>query len=77
MTTAARPPKPLDRSMVEGPIPRAVWLIAWPTALQNLISGTQGVVDHALVGRFVGYAGNAATGVAIQIFIVVITFVTS
>jgi putative MATE family efflux protein len=69
--------KPLDRSIVEGPIPHAVWMIAWPTVLQNLIGGLQGVVDHALVGHFVGYAGNAAIGVAIQIFIVVIAFVMS
>jgi len=68
---------PLDRSIVEGPIPHAVWMIAWPTMLQNLIGGLQGVVDHALVGHFVGYAGNAAIGVAIQIFIVVIAFVMS
>src|SRR6266496_3914591 len=74
MSSPARPSRPLDRSIVEGPIPRAVWLIAWPTALQNLIGGLQGVVDHALVGRFVG---NAAIGVAIQIFIVVIAFVMS
>src|SRR2546430_6699561 len=45
--------------------------------LQNLIGGLQGVVDHALVGHFVGYAGNAAIGVASQIFIVVIAFVMS
>ncbi|MGH7536990.1 MAG: MATE family efflux transporter, partial [Gemmatimonadales bacterium] len=77
MTTSTRPPKPLDRSIVEGPIPRAVWLLAWPTMVQNLIGGLQGVVDHALVGRFVGYTGNAAIGVAIQIFIVVIVFVMS
>src|SRR6266853_708332 len=64
--------KPLDRSIVEGPLARAVWMLAWPTMLQNLIAGLQGVVDHALVGHFVGYAGNAAIGVAIQIFIVVI-----
>jgi putative MATE family efflux protein len=69
--------KPLDRSIVEGPIPYAVWMIAWPTMLQNLIGGLQGVVDHALVGHFVGYTGNAAIGVAIQIFIVVIAFVMS
>src|SRR5437763_6135965 len=69
--------KPLDRSIVEGPIPRAVWMLAWPTMLQNLIGGLQGMVDHALVGHFVGYAGNAAIGVAIQIFIVVIVFVMS
>src|SRR6059058_5997325 len=69
--------KPLDRSIVEGPLARAVWMLAWPTMLQNLIGGLQGVVDHALVGHFVGYAGNAAIGVAIQIFIVVIAFVMS
>jgi len=69
--------KPLDRSIVEGRLARAVWMLAWPTMLQNLIAGLQGVVDHALVGHFVGYAGNAAIGVAIQIFIVVIVFVIS
>jgi putative MATE family efflux protein len=52
-------------------------MLAWPTVVQNLIGGLQGVVDHALVGHFVGYAGNAAIGVAIQIFIVVIVFVMS
>jgi putative MATE family efflux protein len=71
------PSKPLDRSIVEGPIARAVWMLAWPTMLQNLIGGLQGVVDHALVGHLVGYAGNAAIGVAIQIFAVVIVFVMS
>ncbi len=69
--------RPLDRSIVEGPLTRAVWMLAWPTMLQNLISGLQPMVDHALVGRIVGYAGNAAIGVAVQIFIVVIVFVMS
>src|SRR6266704_1631520 len=69
--------KPLDRSIVAGPIARAVWMLAGPTMLQNVIGGLQGLVDHAMVGRFVGYAGNAAIGVAIQIFIVVIAFVMS
>jgi MATE family, multidrug efflux pump len=77
MTTLARPAKQLDRSIVEGPLARAVWMLAWPTMLQNLIGGFQGMVDHALVGHFVGYAGNAAIGVAVQIFIVVIAFVMS
>ena len=45
--------------------------------LQNLIGGMQGVVDHALVGHFVGYAGNAAIGVAFQIFLVVMVFISS
>jgi len=45
--------------------------------VQNFIGGIQGVIDHALVGHLVGYAGNAAIGVAIQIFIVVIVFMMS
>jgi putative MATE family efflux protein len=66
-----------DRAIVEGPIAGAVWKLAWPTMLQNVIGGLQGVVDHAMVGHFVGYAGNAAIGVALQIFIVVIVFISS
>lgn len=66
-----------DRSIVEGPILPAVWSIAWPTMLQNVIGGLQGMVDHAMVGHFVGYTGNAAIGVSWQIFLVVIVFISS
>jgi putative MATE family efflux protein len=66
-----------DRSLVEGPIVPAVWKIAWPTVLQNAIGGLQGIVDHALVGHFVGFTGNAAIGVSWQIFLVVIVFIAS
>ena len=75
--TSTRPQKAFDRSIVEGPISGAVWKIAWPTVLQNVIGGMQGVIDHALVGRYVGFTGNAAVGVSLQIFIVVIVFVMS
>ena len=74
------PPKPrrkFDRSIVEGPIHRAVWKLAWPTMLQNVIGGMQGIVDHAMVGNFVGYQGNAAIGVSWQIFLVVMVFISS
>lgn len=77
MTGPARASKPFDRAIVDGPIAGAVWRLAWPTMLQNVIAGLQGIVDHALVGNFVGYTGNAAVGVAFQIFLVVIVFVTS
>jgi putative MATE family efflux protein len=76
----AAPPvrrRTFDRSIVEGPLPRAVWRIAWPTMLQNVIGGLQGMVDHAMVGHYVGYEGNAAIGVAWQIFLVVIIFISS
>jgi putative MATE family efflux protein len=66
-----------DRTIVEGPLGQAVWKIAWPTMLTNVIGGFQGIIDHVMVGRFVGFAGNAAIGVASQIFLVVIVFITS
>ena len=70
-------PKKLDRSIVEGPIAAAVWHIAWPTMMQNILAGLQGVVDHALVGNFVGFTANAAIGVSWQIFLVVMVFISS
>ena len=85
-TAAPAPPPPsagpkdrrkLDRSIVEGPLKSAVWKIAWPTMLTNLIGGLQGIIDHALVGHIVGFNGNAAIGVAIQIWIAVIVFIAS
>jgi len=66
-----------DRSIVEGPLARAVWKIAWPSMLTNIIGGLQGIVDHVLVGHLVGFTGNAAIGVAWQIIIIVIVFITS
>lgn len=66
-----------DRSIVEGPIRTAVWRLAWPTMLQNVIAGAQGIIDHVMVGHFVGYTGNAAIGVSWQVIIVVIVFISS
>ena len=71
--TAAR----YDRSIVEGPLRAAVWKIAWPTMLANIVGGLQGIVDHILVGNLVGYQANAAIGVSWQIFLVVIVFISS
>ena len=66
-----------DRSIIEGPLRTAVWKLAWPTMVTNIIGGLQGIVDHVLVGHLVGFRGNAAIGVAWQIFIIVIVFITS
>lgn len=77
MAASSRPPKSFDRSLVEGPIRSAVWKLAWPTMLQNVVGGLQGIVDHVMVGHFVGYTGNAAIGVSWQIFLVVIVFIGS
>ena len=69
--------RPFDRSIIEGPVPGAVWKLAWPTMLQNLIGGMQGLVGHIMVGNYVGYTGNAAIGISSQIYLVVIVFVSS
>ena len=76
-TKQGRPRKPFDRAIVEGPLRRVVWRLAWPTMLQNVIGGIQGIVDQAMVGNIVGHIGNAAIGVSSQIFILVIVFVAS
>src|ERR687887_2753614 len=76
-SSAALPVQKFHRSIVEGPIGPAVWRLAWPTMLQNAIAGLQGIIDHAMVGHFVGYTGNAAIGVSWQIIVVVIVFISS
>ena len=55
----------------------AVWKLAWPTMLTNVVGGLQGLVDQALVGNLIGYKANAAIGVSSQIFLIVIIFIVS
>ena len=71
------PKRKYDRSIIEGPLLPAVWKIAWPTMLGNIIGGIQGIIDHVMVGHYVGFEGNAGVGVAWQIFLVVIVFISS
>ena len=76
MATVLERPR-YDRSIVEGPLQPAVWKIAWPTMLTNVVGGLQGIIDHVLVGHLVGFTGNAAIGVSWQIILVVIVFISS
>ena len=71
------PRRAFDRSLIEGPLGPAVWRLAWPTMLQNVIAGLQGIIDHAMVGHFIGYTANAAIGVSWQVILVVIVFISS
>jgi len=66
-----------ERSDAPPTLSGAIWKLAWPTMLTNVIGGFQGIIDHAMVGHFVGFQGNAAIGVATQIWIVVIVFMMS
>jgi putative MATE family efflux protein len=81
LTAAAAPEKPgrrkYDRSIIEGPLLPAVWKLAWPTMLTNIVGGLQGMVDQALVGNLIGYQANAAIGVSSQIFLIVVIFIAS
>jgi putative MATE family efflux protein len=71
------PPRAYDRSITEGPLSAAVWKLAWPTMLTNIVGGLQGIIDHVMVGRTVGFQGNAAIGVSWQIWIIIIVFISS
>lgn len=66
-----------NRSIIEGPLGKSVWKIAYPSILTNMIAGLQGIVDHIVVGNLVGYKANAAIGVSLQIFLVVVVFIAS
>ncbi|MFL5552962.1 MAG: MATE family efflux transporter [Gemmatimonadaceae bacterium] len=66
-----------DRSIIEGPLAPAVWKLAWPTMLTNIVGGLQGMVDQALVGNLIGFKANAAIGVSSQIFLIVVIFIAS
>ncbi len=66
-----------DRSIIDGPLSSAVWRLAWPTMLVNIVGGLQGLVDQIMVGHIVGFEGNAAIGVSSQLMIVVIIFIAS
>lgn len=70
-------PRLIDRSIIDGPVGPAVWKMAWPSVVQNVIAGAQGMIDHALVGHLVGFTGNAAMGVGYQVFLVVMVFISS
>ncbi|MCI0697332.1 MATE family efflux transporter [candidate division KSB1 bacterium] len=77
MANAGEKSQKFDRTLTEGPILKAVWKLAWPTMLQNIIAGLQGIIDHTMVGNLIGYTANAAIGVSWQIFLVVVVFVSS
>ncbi len=69
--------KSFDRELVSGNVVRSVWKLAWPAVLLRLIDGLHSVVDHILVGQFVGHEGNAAVGAAWLLFLVVMLLLVS
>ena len=55
----------------------AVWKLAWPTMLTNIVGGLQVMVDQVLVGNLIGPKANAAIGDSNQIFLIVVIFIAS
>ena len=66
-----------DRSIIEGPLLPAVWKLAWPTMLTNIVGGLQALIDQVLVGNLIGPKANAAIGDSNQIFLIVVIFIAS
>ncbi|MFP4193274.1 MAG: MATE family efflux transporter, partial [Candidatus Hydrogenedentota bacterium] len=64
--------KAFDRELVSGSVARSVWKLAWPAVLLRLVDGLHSLVDHILVGNFVGHHGNAAVGAAWLLFLMVV-----
>ena len=69
--------KKFDQDLVSGSVLRSVWKLGWPVVLMQLVSGIHGFIDQVLVGHAEGYAANAGIGVAWQLFLVIVVFVSS
>ena len=66
-----------DDDIVSGNVVKSVWKLAWPVILTQLVAGIHGIIDHILVGNFVGYTAQAAIGVSWQLFLVIVVFLSS
>ena len=69
--------KSFDTELISGSVVRSVWKLAWPAVMLRLVDGLHSLVDHILVGQFVGHHGNAAIGAAWLLFLVVVLFLVS
>lgn len=72
--------KQFDEELVSGHILRSVWKLAWPIVVLQVINGSNQLIGHALVGRYVPSeenAANAAIGISWMYFLVMVVFVSS
>lgn len=72
--------KHFDNEIISGNILNSLWKLTWPLVLLNLINGMHGFIDQILIGHFVPgkhNEGNAAIGVAWQLFIVMVVLIAS
>ncbi len=72
--------KHFDNEIISGNVLNSLWKLTWPLVLLNLINGMHGFIDQILIGHFVPgehNEGNAAIGVAWQLFIVMVVLIAS
>ncbi len=72
--------KRFDDEIISGNVLNSLWKLTWPLVLLNLINGMHGFIDQVLIGHFVPgkhNEGNAAIGVAWQLFIVMVVLIAS
>ena len=66
-----------DNDIVSGNVVRSVVKLAWPIIITQLIAGIHGIIDHILVGNYVGFHAQAGIGVSWQLFLVIVVFLSS
>lgn len=74
---SARSVPTFDDDIVSGSIFQSIWKIAWPVIITQLVAGVHSIVDHILVGHYVGYKGQAGIGASWQLFLVIVVFLSS
>lgn len=70
--------KSFDNELVSGNLTRSVWKLMWPVVITQLAAGVHGFIDQVMVGHYIpGIEANAGIGVAWQVFLVFIVFLSS
>src|SRR2546423_1860014 len=68
--------KPAVPTITEGHVARAVWGLAWPTVITNVLMSATGLINVIFVGRL-GKEALAVVGLSEQIFFLLMSIVTS
>jgi len=58
-----------DQELVSGNALRSVWKLSWPFVGAQFARGLNIMVAHSLIGKYVGFEGNAALGAGMQLFL--------
>ena len=70
-------PVTFDERLISGSVLRSVWRLSWPIVLLNFVNGAPTLANQLMVGHLLGYEANAAIGVSLQVFLVIVVFISS